>query len=213
MKTTPIELGSVHPTKNGMRELESCLMSLAESPDIEIQIKSSGFIISGSRIEEIIEHGFIKNEARAYDIRFRCEKGKLRIVADCDSDEHLLYLNGESEWEQRAEYRLTRFMDVRKSIWRSFIGGREARWLEVGFAISLSSSLGLFLPSKMLHPQISGLDIAVLVISVVGLFAANQRNRVYPYFSVSFGKTPQYPDLFPLLVPLGFSLGIVMVTL
>lgn len=214
MAESPTELGSVHLSEEELYELESCLDGLSESSKTVFQIKSNGFPVSESPSKALVDHTFSQGESLAYDIRYVCDEGKLRIVANSTENEsHHLYVNGDEEWENKAKQQITRFMDSRKNLLRSRIGDKKVIGLEVIFALALSYSLGLFLPSKMIFPVITMLDYLVLFISVIGLFTVHQRNQVYPYFSVSLKQDSKYPKLSPLIPPVAFVVGIILPTI
>lgn len=213
MTATPIKLGSVHLTENGLRELDSCLRSLSDEPEIEIQVKSNGFTVSESSATDIISSDLVTNEALAYEVYLTCDRGTLRIVGNSKEDEHLLYLSGEIDWKETAEHRLTQLMKARETEWRSFLDERMIAGIEVFAAIGLSNSLNILLPGEILFPEISLLDYTVFAVSIFALFSAVQRNRVYPYVAVSFDGTVRYPKFSAYLIPFSFSVGLIAATL
>lgn len=206
-----IELGSVHLSKSDLYELESCLRSLSESSEIVFQTKSNGFPVLEATVRDLVHHTFNQGHSLSYDIRYICNRGKLRIVADStEKESHLLYAEGEEEWVETAVERITRFMDSRKNIWRSWINKKIVLGLEVIASIAFANSIGLFLPAKMLYPAINILDYLVLMVSAIVLFSTYQRNLIYPYFSVSMEGVNRYPKIRPLLIPLLFLLGFIL---
>ena len=212
MKCHTVSVGSVHLSESDLEKLEELFRDIARDPDLEIRIKSNGFLVSESSVDDLRLNSMCQKESLGYDIHLSTDEGEIRLVADSSQeDKHELYVQGYSEWKVYAKEQLLSFMKDRRIRWRSRIRQREIMLIEVGSAIILSVYLTYLLPGRIIHYIPAFTDPFIISLSLFVLLAATKRNWVYPYVAVSLDGDTKYPQMkkitLPVIITLIFTLS------
>lgn len=207
MKDSPISIGSVHLSESDLEKLEELLQDIARDPELEIRVKSNGFLVSESSVDALRSNRMCEKKSLAYEISLSTDEGELRLVADStESDEHKFYIKGYSEWIVYAKEEILKFMENRRIGWRSYIGQREILLTEIASAIFLSIYLTYFLPGQIIqiHPRFT--DPFIVSLCLFALLITTKRNWVFPYVAVSLGGDMKYPQLRKIAPPVVLTL-------
>jgi hypothetical protein len=207
MEHSPISVGSVHLSESDLEELEELLRDIVRDPELEIRIKSSGFLVSEPSVDDLRSSRMCGKESLGYEIHLTSDEGELRLVADStEADEHKFYIEGYSEWVAYAGEEVLNFMETRRTQWRSRIGQREVLLTEVASAILLSMYLTYFLPGRIIHyvPQFT--DPFILSLLLLAFLISTKRNWVYPYVAVSLDGNTRYPQMKKIALPVVLTL-------
>jgi hypothetical protein len=181
----PVNLPAVVLDATDLKKLEVRLNNILCFPSIAITVSREGINHTYESFSSMVSDNLSPRIVRRFEIRFNSAGGKGRIAADStESDKHLLYIDGYSEWRDHICTEIIDFIAEREASLRSILSGKyrmapisAISTILVGQFYTTLSPFGIFYPAPRNIPII----VLFLLISTLLFFSSTFRSYFFPY--------------------------------